>query len=179
MQEVVLIETKLFLGNFPDIFKEANLQEHISGFTITTIHFNLFALSLFLLIVLHGVWFQQNEPKIVTVWNNYERAVEIVRRSTVYTFSVSFPLQKQRPEVFCKKGVLRNFTKVTGKQLCLSLFLNKVAGLRLWHKCFPVNFVKFLRTPLVAASDATLNGFGCWYCSCMYQINGFDWKQFT
>ena len=55
LQEVVLIETKFFLGNFPDIFKEANLQEHISGFTITTIHFNLFALSLFLLIVLHGV----------------------------------------------------------------------------------------------------------------------------
>ena len=36
-----------------------------------------------------------------------------------------------------------------------SLFLNKVAGLnaatllkeRLWHKCFPVIYVKFLRTP--------------------------------
>ena len=23
---------------------------------------------------------------------------------------------------------------------------------RLWHKCFPVNFAKFLRTPLVVAS---------------------------
>ena len=30
-----------------------------------------------------------------------------------------------------KKGVLRNFTKFTGKQLCQSLFFNKVAGLRL------------------------------------------------
>ena len=90
LQEVVLIETKLFLVNFPDIFKEANLQEHISGFTITMIHFNLFVLSWFLLIVLHRVWFQQNEPKIILVWNNYERAVEIVKRSTLYTFSVSF-----------------------------------------------------------------------------------------
>ena len=35
------------------------------------------------------------------------------------------------PEVFCKKGVLRNFTKFTGKHLCQSLFFNKVAGLRL------------------------------------------------
>ena len=35
------------------------------------------------------------------------------------------------PEVFCKKGVLRNFAKFTGKHLCQSLFLNKVAGLRL------------------------------------------------
>ena len=34
------------------------------------------------------------------------------------------------PEVFCKKGVLRNFAKFTGKDLCLSLFFNKVAGLR-------------------------------------------------
>ena len=90
LQEVVLIETKFFLGNFPDIFKEANLQEHISGFTITMIHFNLFVLSWFLLLVLHRVWFQQNEPKIITVWNNYGRAVEIVKRSIMYTFSVSF-----------------------------------------------------------------------------------------
>ena len=34
------------------------------------------------------------------------------------------------PEVFCEKGVLRNFAKFTGKQLCQSLFLNKVAGMR-------------------------------------------------
>ena len=32
-------------------------------------------------------------------------------------------------QVFCKKDVLRNFAKVTGKQLCQSLFFNKVAGL--------------------------------------------------
>ena len=41
------------------------------------------------------------------------------------------------PEVFCKTNVLRNFAKFTGKHLCQSL----------WHKCFPVNFAKFLRTP--------------------------------
>ena len=59
------------------------------------------------------------------------------------------------PEVLCKKGVLRNFTKITGKQLCQSLFFVKVTGLRpinlskkrLWHRCFPVNFVKLLRSP--------------------------------
>ena len=38
--------------------------------------------------------------------------------------------RSSRPEVFCKKGVLRNFAKFTGKHLCQSLFLNKVAGLR-------------------------------------------------
>ena len=33
-------------------------------------------------------------------------------------------------EVFCKKGVLRNFAKFTRKHRCQSLFFNKVAGLR-------------------------------------------------
>ena len=39
-------------------------------------------------------------------------------------------LGSSRQEVFSEKGVLRNFTKFTGKHLCRSLFLNKVAGLR-------------------------------------------------
>ena len=89
-------------------------------------------------------------------------------------------------EVLCTKSVLKNFAKFTGKHLCKSLFVNKVAGLelfakivngwkpltiftkssrpatlltkRLLHRCFPVNFAKFLRTsffyrtPPVAAS---------------------------
>ena len=54
--------------------------------------------------------------------------------------------------VFCKKGVLKNFAKVTGKQLWQSLFFNKVTDLRpgnllktrLWYRCFPLNFAKFL-----------------------------------
>ena len=29
-----------------------------------------------------------------------------------------------RPELFCKKVILRNFAKYTGKHLCQSLFLN-------------------------------------------------------
>ena len=54
-------------------------------------------------------------------------------------------VQKQPPEVFYKKDALRNFAKFTGKHLCQSLFLNKVVGLRLWHRCFHVNFRKFVR----------------------------------
>ena len=34
--------------------------------------------------------------------------------------------QTQPLEVFCKKKVLRNFEKFTGKHLCESLFFNKV-----------------------------------------------------
>ena len=60
--------------------------------------------------------------------------------------------RSSRPEVFYKKVVLRNFSKLTRKHLCQSPFFNKVAGLkpetllkeRFWHRCFPVNFAKFL-----------------------------------
>ena len=88
---------------------------------------------------------------------------------------------------FVKEGVLKNFTKFTRKHLCQSLFLNKVTGVRpptllkrrLWHKCFPVNFVKFLRTPffkehlrwlqettdLVTLTEEILNGKLHFLCS--------------
>ena len=48
-----------------------------------------------------------------------------------------------------KKDVLKNFTKFTGKHLCQSLSFNKVVGLRLWRKCFPVNIVKISWTPFL------------------------------
>ena len=46
---------------------------------------------------------------------------------------------------------------LTGKHLCQSLLFNKVTSLRpatllkkrLWHRCFPVNFTKFLKTPFL------------------------------
>ena len=39
-----------------------------------------------------------------------------------------FKNKSSLPDVFCEKGVLRNFAKFTGKHLCQSLFFNKVAG---------------------------------------------------
>ena len=45
-----------------------------------------------------------------------------------------------------KKGVLRNFTILTVKHLYQSLFFNKVACL---HRCFPMNYAKFLRAPFL------------------------------
>ena len=43
-----------------------------------------------------------------------------------YSHKIS-KVRSSHPEVFCKKGVLRNFAKFTGKHLCQSLFFNKVA----------------------------------------------------
>ena len=37
-------------------------------------------------------------------------------------------VEKSRPELFCRKGVLRNVAKFTVKHLCQSLFFNKVTG---------------------------------------------------
>ena len=64
-------------------------------------------------------------------------------------------LRSSRPEVFCKKGVLRKFGKFLGKHLCQSLSFNKVA-VEFWE-----NFknIFFHRTPLVAASLLYRNGF--------------------
>ena len=53
-------------------------------------------------------------------------------------------------------GVLINFVKFTGKHLRQSPFFNKVAGLSLWHMCFPVNFAKFPRTSLLQDTSGRL-----------------------
>ena len=72
--------------------------------------------------------------------------------------------------MFCNKGVLKILAKFTGKHLCQCLFLNEVTSLRpatllkkLWHRCFPVNFAKFLRpvfyrTPPLVVSDLQSEG---------------------
>ena len=59
-------------------------------------------------------------------------------------------MQKQPPEMFFKKSVLRNFAKLTAKKpVPESLYLIKLQAWpatllkkRLWHRCFPVNFAK-------------------------------------
>ena len=64
---------------------------------------------------------------------------------------------KLAEKVFCKKGSLRNFANFTGKHMYQCLFFKKVAGLRPttllkkrhWHRCFPLSFTKFLRTPFL------------------------------
>ena len=63
--------------------------------------------------------------------------------------------------MFYKRRVLIHFAKFMGKHLCWSLFFNNFIKKRLQHKCFPVDFSKFLRTPFfrtspVAASDRNI-----------------------
>ena len=71
--------------------------------------------------------------------------------------------RSSNPEVFYKKGTLKNFAKFTGTHLRRSLFFHKIADLqllkwRLRHRCFRLNFCKifrnnlFYRTPLIITS---------------------------
>ena len=77
---------------------------------------------------------------------------------------IIFLCRSSRPEVFCKNGILKKFTKCTEKHLCESLFLNKVAGLRsvtllkkrLWHRYFPVNLAKFFKRKRVYTLSANI-----------------------
>ena len=56
------------------------------------------------------------------LWNKYLTFMTFPHQPTTF--------QKQPPEVFYEKSVLRNFSKFTGKHLRQSLFFNKVAGLK-------------------------------------------------
>ena len=67
---------------------------------------------------------------------NYSRNLEILEM-----YNIIF--KSSRPEMFCKKDVLKNLAKFTGNTCARVFFFKK----RLWHRCFSVNFAKFLRTP--------------------------------
>ena len=64
----------------------------------------------------------------------------------------------ESPRGVLQKGVLRNFAKFTGKHLCLRPAA--LLKMRLWHRCFPVNFVKFLRTPFLQNTSRRLLLYG-------------------
>ena len=75
--------------------------------------------------------------------------------SEIFDWVLNTPLRISHRRSYVKKGVPINFAKFTRKHLCQGLFFNEVGGLRpatllkkrLWHRCFPANFAKFLRTP--------------------------------
>ena len=60
--------------------------------------------------------------------------------------------RNSRPEVFCKKCVLRNSAKFTGKHLCQSLFFNNVAQVFSCEFCEISKNTFSYRTPPMAAS---------------------------
>ena len=77
--------------------------------------------------------------------------------------------RSSRLEVVCKKGVLKNLTKFTGKHLCPSIFFNKVAGLRpatllkkkTLAQVFSCEFCQTLRKTLAVASICSYSSPPC------------------
>ena len=63
-----------------------------------------------------------------------------------------------------KIGVLKNFAQFNWKHMCQSLLSNKAAvqglqlylKMKLWHRYFPVNFAKSLRTPFLQKTPGQL-----------------------
>ena len=96
--------------------------------------------------------------------SNYQQAVTKYFAKIKKISKTGPEQQRQPPEVFYEKCVLRNFAKFIRKHLCQSLFFNKAAGpkpailfkKRLWHRYFPVNFAKFLKTPFLQKTSGRL-----------------------
>ena len=68
-------------------------------------------------------------------------------------------IESSHPKDYHKKDIFKCFTKFTWIHLCRSLFLVALQAFRsrliierLWHWCFTVNFVKFLRTSILHSS---------------------------
>ena len=62
---------------------------------------------------------------------------------------------------FFKKGILKTFARLTGKQLCRSLFLISLQltvffKRRLRHSCFLVKFTNFLKTLFLQSTSRRL-----------------------
>ena len=62
------------------------------------------------------------EDESPTLSNNKLVLQAIIENFIFHIFAILILSKSSHPEVFCKRGVLRNFAKFTGKHLCQSLF---------------------------------------------------------
>ena len=116
-----------------------------------------------------------NLGRMATGYTNIAQAVKMQFHMTEDVLSLRTPNLTKKPAMmiifrsshrkcFVRKGTVRNFSKFTEKHLYQSLFFIKVADVRpptlltkiLWHKSFPVNFEKFLRTPFLQNTSGRL-----------------------
>ena len=85
-------------------------------------------------------------------------------------------------QMFFKIGILKNFATFTGKHLCWSLKACNFIKNRLLHRDFPVNIMKFLRTPFLQNVSS-----GCFSIilllflnpgNCLIWLDFFFWKKY-
>ena len=96
-----------------------------------------------------GWWFNKilksNSSKCILADSFFKPTDKIVSSVTHKTYSCTN---------YGKSYVTCNSSNIIYLIICLNCFMQYVGGpatllkKRLWHRCFPVNFVKFLRTPI-------------------------------
>ena len=70
------------------------------------------------------------------------------QRFVIYKkFNLLFP-EASHQRCSIKKSFLK-ISQYSQENNCVGVFFNKVASLRLQHRCFPVNIAKFLRTTIL------------------------------
>ena len=122
-----------------------------------------FALFCFILLFLYG-FFQLTDFFLINNNTIYLKVSlrPIFMNPFIVLISIGYLIEKQPLEVFCKKGVLGNFTKLTIKTLCQSLFFDNFVLKRKQESscirvlCFPVKLAKFLRTYFVQNTSGRL-----------------------
>ena len=92
----------------------------------------------FSFLIFKNNYFKINICSIFVMCHEIQKPMNV--DASILTNALNFKsFRSSRPEVFCKRGILRNFAKFTGKRLCQ--ILKKKSH---WHRCFPLIFAKFL-----------------------------------
>ena len=75
-----------------------------------------------------NIWYSSSIVVFSYVYRKILKITNIIFQSLQVKF-IKYLLifRSSRPDVFCKKGILRNFAKFIGKYLCRSLYFTKVA----------------------------------------------------
>ena len=100
-----------------------------------------------------GIFLHVIAVRIIVSWCDIMKSYLQIKRARSFVFGVE-KSKNSRPEVFCRKGLLRNFAKFTGKHLCQSLFIKKETLVQVLS-CEFGEISKntfFYRTPLVTVS---------------------------
>ena len=104
----------------------------------------------------------RNTLKTLTVAAS--NSFNIYKHLTLSLCNINSAWRSSRLQMFFKVGALQTSANFTKKHLCQKTFFNKVQAWpatlfkkRLQHRCFPVKFAKFLRTPSVTASVPSFN----------------------
>ena len=125
--------------------KEANSNRHLKDsldkFATLALLWKRF-LTQMLIVAANGILLNKDDIKTSHIvwrikrWWTRRGFLVVFRYNKATFFQTVFNDRSSHQRCSMKKGVLRNFTKFTGKHLCLSLFFDKVAGQRPLDDCF-------------------------------------------